>query len=88
MKEQHQKEIVKRLLRYLRKNHTEAHKKYAASLSSGKAGHIGRLIGEVETWGRMVRYMEGIIRELDEALEVNAPVVEETLEEITDEQVD
>jgi hypothetical protein len=80
MKEQHQRELLKRILRYSRKNYTESFKRYALLMSSGgRAGPTLGAAGKAETWGQITRYMEGLMRELDEAIEINESIVDELL---------
>jgi len=76
---EHQRDILKRVLRYARKNHTLVHQNYAASLTSNKRESlVSKHLGRVEAWGQIVRYMEGLVHELDEAIEVHPEVVEDT----------
>ena len=62
-----QKTLLKRLLRYARKNRTDTHKAYVTLMSSaaGRSGPVLKMEGKTEAWGQMVRYMESLMRELD-----------------------
>ena len=77
MKEQHQKDLLKRILRYSRKNYTESFGRYALLLSGGgRREPANKEFAKAEAWGQMVRYMEGIMRELDKAIEIYESLVE------------
>lgn len=74
MREQHQKELLKRILRYSRRHYTDAYKHYALLMSSG--GRSGPTLGAVakaETWGQITQYLEGLMRDLDNEMETKIP---------------
>lgn len=72
MKEQHQRELLKRILRYSRRSYTTAFKHYALLMSSGgRAGPTLGAAGKAETWGQITRYMEGLMRDLDKSIEMS-----------------
>lgn len=84
MKHEDQKELLKRLLRYARRNRTDAAKAYTILLSgSGRTGPTLKLEGKVEGWEQMVAYMESLLRELDDAIYAyeSAPELEDAMDE-------
>ncbi len=65
--------ILKRVLRYARKNRTDTHKRYALwQTRNGRSGPVLKLEGKVEAWGQMVRYTESLLRDVQEAEEAQS----------------
>ena len=57
--------LLKRLLRYARRNCTDMAKIHAALVTEkGRSGPVLRLEGKQEAWEQMIHYMETLTREV------------------------